>query len=784
MTIIAGGRRYAVIAKHIPLLTILLSSITLASAATPGKLVFQLKMDDPQMGRMLRNWAQVVPDGAGQAIQADARKDEVPWHVFFSVPAGVLKGGQDYVATLDYEVIDLPDPQACFFMVAGNDLLGAGPNQMLKWTGQAGDKGHAMLNLSLPRADGGHLLVGINRHGALKVTGLEVREGSTWLTIPAQTGGELPPPGKPREPAMVPTGAEEFKVEPPTPKTDKVVSVADFGAVPDGPDGPAAGAAGNRQAFMRAIAACKGGRAARLVIPPGVYRFTVKEPVLFEDLEDVVVDGQGAELIFSKLALPAWPAAVEVNRCRRCVIRNLKIDWDWETAPLAYVGRILARADDGTFDMEFPDVKEIPEQIAWRSFWPLEPQTRGFTRDGEWHFTPRNVQKIQPNVLRGTPPWPIPVKVGDLFLIRQFEYERHAFHMMDDSDLSLQGIEVYSMPGMGWVTRRNMHHWEMVDCKITPRPGSHRPITCTADGLNTEDSLGYFRMLHCDFSGQGDDAVNIKDLTNLGITVLDHNSLMVDNVNFDRHPYAVGDVVELRRADHSPLGFASKLTAVNLDKPKKQATLTFADALPDPLRPDTILVNRRYDTANILIRDCLFHDNRNRGILLNARQGTIENCRFDRVQGEPILIESSATPRWSEGTGMTNLVIRGNTFVRCNPKGTFEGATICVGTDLPVGDSTHPCTRDVLVEDNQFVDCPGLALRLVSCRNVIVRRNTFANPTALPEPLECRGVIRAWQASQLQILDNTWKPSPFVRLPAVQVDPLTASNVTVLHNRS
>ena len=769
------------------MLAVLLAGVTLASAVTgaesaAGKLVFQLRMDDPKLGRMLRNWAKIIPHGPDKAVQADARNNEVPWNVFFTLPAGVLQGGQDYVVSLDYEIIDLPDPQACFFMYAGIDALGAGPNQLIKWTGKAGEKGRVVLNVSLPRKEGAILNVGINRQGALRVTGLEIREGSTWSTIPVEKGGKPSPSGKPVDKAALPTGAEEFKIEPPAPRTGKVVSVADFGAVADGPGGPAAGAEGNRQAFMKAIAACQGGHAAKLVIPNGVYRITVKEPILFEDLEDVVVEGRGAELIFSKLALPAWPAAVEINRCRRCVIRDLKIDWDWDTAPLAYVGRILARADDGTFDMEFPDVKEIPQNIAWRSFWPLNEKTRGFTRDGEWHFTPRNLQKIKPNVLRGTPPWPIPAKAGDLFLIRQFEYERHAFHMMDDSDLSLQGLEVYSMPGMGWVTRRNLHHWEMVDCKITPRPGARRPITCTADGLNTEDSLGYFRMIRCDFSWNGDDCINIKDLTNLGITVLDRKSLTVANVNFDRHPYAAGDRIELRRADHSPMGFSSKLAAVSLDKVKKQATLTFADDLPANLSPETILVNRRYDTCNILFRDCVFHDNRNRGILLNARGGTIENCRFERIQGEPILIESSATPRWSEGTGMTNLVIRGNTFDRCNPKGTFEATMIRVGTDMPGGDSAYPCTRGVLIEDNRFIDFPGASLRLVSCQGVIVRNNTFENPLALPEPLAFRGVVRAWQASELQVLGNTWLQSPHVRLPAVQIDPETTKAVTVEGN--
>ena len=81
-------------------------------------------------------------------------------------------------------------------------------------------------------------------------------------------------------------------VNPPVPRTSVTVSMAEFltpGATPP-------------QAFAQALAAARQRQAARLIIPPGVYRMDALAGdfhLAVTDVQDLVIDGQGAEFVFT-----------------------------------------------------------------------------------------------------------------------------------------------------------------------------------------------------------------------------------------------------------------------------------------------------------------------------------------------------------------------------------------------------------------------------------------------------------------------------------------------------
>ena len=775
------GSKTVTAARAMMALCILLALVPWARCSaeeSDRKVVFQLDFHDPRLPAWLKPCAVITnrPDGR-PALRADTRNADGSYITFLALPPGIIRGGQDYEVTVDYEVVELADAGCFFYMGAMSESLGRGPDERVQWNGQPGTKGRARLPVSQPQDGDATLALGVYRKGALLVDALTIRAGSGLRLMPIAAGQ---PPRRAAAPKDLPTGTADFAIDPPAPKTNLVVSVAEFGAVADGPEGPAKAADGNRAAFMRAIARCRDAGAARLVVPAGVYRITSREPLLFDDLADLVVDGQGSELIFSKTALPAWPAGIEINRCRRCVFRDLQIDWDWDVAPLASVGRIAATAPDGSyFDMEFPDETAIDAKTPWRSMWPLYGEERAYGRDGEWRIGPKRVEQLKPNVLRAWPTWTAPVKVGELYLVRHFEYDKNCFYIGDSAHLTLTNITIYSFPGIGYVVHGDQHHWELRNCRITQKPGSHRPITCTADGYNVETSQGYMRLENCEFGWNGDDSVNVKDVSCMGVIPVDRQTLIAERVNQWRYPFHVGDEVEFRRGDLAPAGYVSKVTAVQQDQPTLQCRLTFADPLPDQLAPDTVLFNRRYGLSHVIIRNCWFHQNRNRGLLINARDALIESNRFDRIQSVGVLVETSCAPKWSEGHGASNLVFRGNTFDRVNPKGTWSGAAICVRTDIPAGLTAYPIAQSLLFEGNTFEDVPGLPLTLASCRNVTIRDNVFRNPTLLPNPLALRGRIRAALASAIRVVANTWEQSAYVQQPGVEIDPATTDAVTL-----
>ena len=591
--------------------------------------------------------------------------------------------------------------------------------------------------------------------------------------------------------------AEELTipVTAPAPLQPKRASVRDYGADPAADD--------NYGAFQKALDDSRDRGISTLSVPPGVYRFATARPLCLRGLEDFTFDGNGAELIFSR-----DEDFIHLSDCRRIAIRDLVVDWDWGTAPLASVAqvRVVAPARDWV-ELEFTEHDHVDAGMTFATMNALDPQrlTPGCEGGREYGRGFSSVRKTGANVLRcHLDPAGLSELLfnpGSVYLVRHFLHDSPAFTISDCRHLSLQRITVHSAPGAGFIVRGDTGNWEAVACRIALRPGATRRITTTSDGLHLAQSRGFFRLEGCDFSFHGDDCLNIHDNVSMGVRDVRRHTLTARNVREEERPLHAGDPVEFRRPDLSPSGFASQVTDVRY-LPDDECELAFADVLPAALDPQTILFNRRYDSSHYLIRGNHFHENRARGVLLQACHGLVEGNRFYRNQGAAIQIETGASfGTWSEGTGVEDLIVRDNTFHSCDVNDWGKGV-VYISAFLPagvpitpqgspnptttIGDSgslyrtAYPIFRDLVFENNRFVDYPRRAMIVSSARDVTVRGNTFSNPTPRARNDPERGSIWVELSSRVTFEGNDWQPSPYQAERTVEWDPATATGVTTI----
>lgn len=589
--------------------------------------------------------------------------------------------------------------------------------------------------------------------------------------------------------------AEELSivVTAPAPRQAKRASVRDFGADPADAD--------NHRAFQTAFDHCRERRIAALSVPPGVYRFATAAPLRLQGLEDFTLEGNGAEMIFSR-----DQDFIHLSGCRRVAVRDLVVDWDWSGAPLASVARVRATGPARDWvDLEFTEHDTVDAGMTFATMNALDPRLltpgceggrehgRGFTR----------VRKAGGNVLRCyldlTAVSELLFTPGSAYLVRHYLHDSPAFTITGCRHLSLERITVHSAPGAGFIVRGDTGNWQAVGCRIALRPGATRRITTTSDGLHVSQSLGHFRMEDCDFSFHGDDCLNIHDNISMGVRAVRGNALIARNVREEDRPLHPGDPVEFRRPDLSPAGFASEVTGVRY-LPGDECELAFADPLPPDLDPRAILFNRRYDSSHYLIRGNHFHENRARGVLLQACRGVVEGNRFYRNQGAAVQIETGASfGSWSEGMGVEDLVVRGNTFHTCDVNDWGKGvvyvsAFLPAGTPITphgspnptstIGDSgsfyrtAYPIFRNLTFRDNRFVDYPRRAMIVTSAQDVMVRGNTFSNPTPRARNNPERGSIWVELSGRVTFRENEWAPSPYQAERTVEWDDSTVTGLT------
>ena len=582
-----------------------------------------------------------------------------------------------------------------------------------------------------------------------------------------------------------PKGAKEFTVDMPLPGNGTVLDVADFGASESSED--------NTVAFRAAFAAAKKRQASRLAVPKGLYRFTSDLPLSLKGFSDFTFDGGGSTFVSYRRN----GAFLNIENCTRVRLCGFTLDWDWSRTPLASAVEVKATTGK-TVDLEFLDYDVFPDKGAFFTCAsPLDPVTRIIGLEGRVSCSfdkytcktrTTDVSWIAPNVAR----IPRPAKgmeKGQQFRLQHYYYHMGGFAMHSNSHLRLERIRVLSTPGHAFRISGTQHHtlFSKVDI-VAPRDDRRRLITCTGDHLHLSNSGGYVKMENCEFSLGGDDIFNMHDNTAFAEKT-GAKSMRVLNSPHYYVDLPKGTPIELRNMDYSPSGRICTI-AESRRTGSRTADLLFEEDIPGEAGDGFILFDRRYDTHNMIVRDCVFHGNRGRGLLIAARDVTVERNVFRRHESGAIKIETGFTlDHWSEGYGVSNVVVRNNIFDSVNPSGrpashrqrsVYSG--IYLKTDPSAATTPYPIIRDVLFAGNEFRESTGVIAYLTSIKNVTFRDNTFSDTVPRANELAYRSQFYLENARDVRIVNNRWIKSACVKAPGVEWDPDTCENVVVQGN--
>ena len=593
--------------------------------------------------------------------------------------------------------------------------------------------------------------------------------------------------------AFTPTGSADFEVLQPKPHGGPVLKAADFGFSPTNTD--------NAAAINRAIEECRRVKADRLELAPGLYRCHGPKGVVIDGLEDFVLDGKDALLVFWRKHPNDWDAKdggpigsgadVTVSNCRRVRVENVKTDRDWAIAPLGFFATCVnkhvdERDNESYVDFEIPDMDRYPlypNPVPVQLIQPMNNDRTNARMEGggarcycgmsPGHFGCKNewlsptrlrvwVYVIQPDRPQSKD-WGVngrfsPMRnrgacsafnVGGMFNVCHYYYGMGGISLQSNEHLTLKNYRLWSCRGHGLGIGGTQKYTLLDGFRLAPPSpeevkaagagGAYlRSFTATADGTHVGRCLGYVKMVNCEWSMHNDDSVNFHDCTTIARTVGPRKLHVVNNFGTGYLAAKVGAEIELRQEDYSITGWTGKI--VEMDK----RTFTFDRDLPPQAGLFFVLYNRMYSTEHLIFKDCLFHETPWARNLILASNVTFDGCTFKDTLGSPLRFQTCYTYNvWCEGTGCTNVVVRGCTFSNCADFYTVEGVSsqIYAGVRIP-GSKGWPEKTTMAIWDQQLkadVDArlaKGPSADVVpACRDVIsgilVEKNTFVNPRSL-----------------------------------------------------
>lgn len=480
------------------------------------------------------------------------------------------------------------------------------------------------------------------------------------------------------------------------------------------------------EAWARAeVAKCRQGTQSVISFPAGVHHARAENAtpktlhlsnnddglkhLLFDlsGLENVVIDGQGAELVLHGHLIPFY-----MKNAKNITIRNLTLDWEH---PLFGQGTVT---DCGTgwfdvqFDPQYPVAIEngellflnpdLPEPMRMRNINFYDPQFAHLayrTTDEYGVARVYTAERLDGGAVRiRSEKLQSRLKPGYVAVFQYDGRSSPAVAVQRSENIRLENVVQYHAAAMAnlFEGSRNIY---LDNVQVVRRPGSGRWFSAHHDAAHYVDCRGDIHIRNCRFEYQGDDACNIHGVFRPVYAHPAPDQLRVKLIHFQQMGVDTlfpGDPIGFYHADTLELLGEGVLKSVSaLDA--QQWELVFQEKLP-ALDWTKMVVAVRDHNIDVRISGSRFAFNRARGLLINTLGKVRIHDNYFKNQGSAIEIKTDAS-NWYEAGPVEDVEIHGNVFDQCNTGG-FSAATFEIEPVLNKRDSDTGIFKNIRIHHN------------------------------------------------------------------------------------
>lgn len=450
--------------------------------------------------------------------------------------------------------------------------------------------------------------------------------------------------------------------------------------------------------------------------------------LLIEEMEDLTLEGNGAELIFhGKMTMAA------VVRSRRIALRNLAFDFERPGgSEMTYTrvddrGTEVALHRDSRYQIVDGRIRLYGE--GWQSerihCIEYDPQSRRFFHSDGWErLAGAEAVETAPGRVRFATPPDFRPQAGNTLTVRDIIRDQVGMLLLESRDVLLEDLAVRYMHGLGIVSQHT-HNATMRRVACAPREGSGRLLASSADFMHFSGCSGRVRILGCRFEGAQDDPINVHG-THLRITAapgaqtLRLRFMHPQSYGFDA--FFAGDTVAFVRA--STMERYARARVVGATRlSDREVELRLDRRVPRDVRAGSDCIENLTRTPEVEIRGCRFTRTSTRGTLVTTpRKVVIAENTYCKTGMSAILIESDAE-NWYESGPVNDVLICDNLFVDCAWNGGPHRAVIALNPSNREVDPARPVHRNVRIVGNTFRLSGNPALFAKSTEGLVFRDN-------------------------------------------------------------
>ncbi len=389
----------------------------------------------------------------------------------------------------------------------------------------------------------------------------------------------------------------------------------------------------NGPAIAAAVARLRAGGGGTLRLAAGTWPIAGGPPALALDgLHDVLIDGPGAQLVFAN-----WGDGILISNAARVMLRGVSIGY-------ARPPVVPARVEGGR--LAFAGAAPPPGAPIY--------QVSGAPPGGARLLLGRQGGALGP---AGQLPGGLPGFGADQSVrVKLSWYKGGAIRIADagdkplSHDITLDHVTIRDSAGAGIVADLMGRGLAVVDSRI----GGAGDSAVAYDGLHITAATGDILVENSDFTGTGDDAINISapiadaalDSGGRSATFGGNGARIYPGARLALFDAALQLVGTAQVAARTPRDAGGRIRATF-------AAPLAAGAAPVRYARNLDLLAQRYAIVGNRVADCICH-----GVLGQAPDGLIRDNQFSGLRYNAIRLLTSAA--WKEGAGAINVVVADN----------------------------------------------------------------------------------------------------------------------------
>lgn len=541
----------------------------------------------------------------------------------------------------------------------------------------------------------------------------------------------------------------------------KVYNVSDYGLRPDSKKNASPVV---QKVIARIQAECKDGEAVILRFEEGRYNFhekgcaereyyisnhdqtnPKKVGLALEDMKNLTVDGQGAELIFHGRMLP-----VSLLRSENCTLKNLHIDFE-----NPHISQVKVIENDPQKGIVFEPAQWVKYRITKDGFfetfgdgWTMrhnygiafEGDTKHLVYNTSDVYCPiKGVKEIAPRRILA-PEWKDQRLVpGTVMALRGWYRPTPGIFLSHDVNTTIEDVQVHYAEGMGLLAQlcENITLDKFGVC--LRGENDPRYFTTQADATHFSGCKGKIVSRNGLYEGMMDDAINVHGTYLKVVKRVDDRTLVgryMHNQAWGFEWGCIGDEVQFVRSNTMELiGETNRIASIRpYDKEQiagaREFLITFAEPVDAAINEKSGFgIENLTWTPEVLFAGNVIRNNRARGTLFSTPKATVvEDNLFDHTSGAAVLLCGDCNG-WYETGACRNVIIRKNRFVNALTNlFQFTNAVISIYPEIPNLKDQQKYFHGgkdggIVIEDNVFETFDAPILYAKSVDGLVYRRN-------------------------------------------------------------